>query len=149
MPGRFDDKLVLITGASQGIGQAAARAFAEQGATVVAVARSWQKLAELAASNKRIVPVAADVADGTSMEAMAARVLAERGVPDVVIANAGIGLDARFEDTSDAAMLELLQVNTLGVLRTVRPFLPGMVARRSGRIRGSWASVGAVLALGP
>ena len=131
---RFDDKLVLITGASQGIGQAAARSFAAQGATVVAVARSWQKLAELAASNKRIVPVAADVADGTSMEAMAARVLAERGVPDVVIANAGIGLDARFEDTSDAAMLELLQVNTLGVLRTVRPFLPGMVARRSGRI---------------
>lgn len=134
MPSRFDDKLVLITGASQGIGQAAARSFAAQGATVVAIARSWQKLAELAASNKRIVPVAADVADGTSMEAMAARVLAERGVPDVVIANAGIGLDARFEDTSDAAMLELLQVNTLGVLRTVRPFLPGMVARRSGRI---------------
>lgn len=131
---RFDDKLVLITGASQGIGQAAARSFAEQGATVVAVARSWQKLAELASSNKRIVPVAADVADGASMDAMAARVLAERGVPDVVIANAGIGLDARFEDTSDAAMLELLQVNTLGVLRTVRPFLPGMVARRSGRI---------------
>ncbi|HEX5043908.1 MAG TPA: SDR family NAD(P)-dependent oxidoreductase [Candidatus Polarisedimenticolaceae bacterium] len=134
MPGRFDGKLVLITGASQGIGHASARAFAAQGATVVVVARSWQKLAELAASDRRIVPVAADVADGASMEAMAARVLAERGVPHVVIANAGIGLDARFQDTSDAAMRELLEVNTLGVLRTVRPFLPGMIARGSGRI---------------
>ena len=134
MAGRFHGKLVLITGASQGIGLAAARAFAAQEAAVVVVARSWQKLAELAASDRRIVPVAADVADSASMEAMATRVLAERGVPDVVIANAGIGLDARFQDTSDAAMRELLEVNTLGVLRTVRPFLPGMVARRSGRI---------------
>jgi short-subunit dehydrogenase len=134
VPGRFRDKLVLITGASQGIGLAAARAFAAEGATVVAVARSWQKLAELAASNRRVVAVAADVADGPSMEAMAARVLAERGVPDVVIANAGIGLDARFEDTSDAAMREVLEVNTMGVLRTVRPFLAGMVARGSGRV---------------
>jgi short-subunit dehydrogenase len=134
MPGRFAHQLVRITGASQGIGLAAARAFAAEGATVVVVARSWQKLAELAASDRRIVPVAADVADGASMEAMAARVLAERGVPDVVIANAGIGLDARFQDTSDAAMREVLEVNTLGVLRTVRPFLPGMVARGSGRI---------------
>jgi short-subunit dehydrogenase len=134
VPGRFDGNLVLITGASQGIGLAAARAFAAEQATVVVVARSWQKLAELAASDRRIVPVAADVGDGASMEAMAARVLAERGVPDVVIANAGIGLDARFQDTSDAAMRELLEVNTLGVLRTVRPFLPGMIARGSGRI---------------
>ena len=134
MPGRFHGKLVLITGASQGIGLAAARMFAAEGGTVLALARSFAKLQELAASSPRIVPVQADVADSASMEAMAARVLGERGVPDVVIANAGIGLDARFQDTSDVAMREILEVNTLGVLRTVRPFLAGMLARRSGRI---------------
>jgi len=134
VPGRFHDKLVLITGASQGIGLAASRAFAAQGATVLALARSFAKLQELAATSPRIVPIQADVADGASMEAMAERVLAERGVPDVVIANAGIGLDARFQDTSDTAMREVLEVNTLGVLRTVRPFLPGMIARGSGRV---------------
>ena len=132
MPGRFEGKLVLITGASAGIGLAAAHAFAAEGARVVAVARSREKLQAIASD--RIVPFVADVADGPSMENLSKRVLQELGVPDVVIANAGIGLDARFEDTSDAAMREVLEVNTLGVLRTVRPFLRPMIERGSGRI---------------
>jgi short-subunit dehydrogenase len=132
VPGDFDGKLVLITGASAGIGLAAARAFAARGARVVAVARSREKLQAIATD--RILPFSADVADDASMLALSTRVLAEVGVPDVVIANAGIGLDARFEDTSDAAMREVLEVNTLGVLRTVRPFLRPMVERGWGRI---------------
>ena len=136
MAGRFEGKLVLITGASAGIGLAAARAFAAEGAKVVAVARSGEKLRALAAElgGERVVPMEADVASGASMESMARRVLEGIGVPDVVIANAGIGLDARFDSTSDEAMREVLEVNTLGVLRTVRPFLRPMMERGRGRV---------------
>ena len=113
MPGRFEGRLVRITGASAGIGLAAARAFVREGARVVAVARSGARLEELSrelGGAARCLPVAADVAHGPSMEAMAARVLGEAGVPDVVVANAGIGLDARFDLTTDAAIREVLEV---------------------------------------
>jgi short-subunit dehydrogenase len=133
---RFAGRLVLITGASAGIGLAAVREFVAEGARVVAVSRSRDRLDALAAELglDRVVPISADVADGASMEAMARAVLEGPGTPDVVVANAGIGLDARFEDTSDDAMREVLEVNVLGVLRTVRPFVQPMAARGSGRI---------------
>lgn len=126
---------VLVTGASSGIGRASALTFARDGSTVLAVARDAGRLAALAAEAPgRIVPLPADVADAASMEGLAARVLREHGVPDVVVANAGIGLDARFEATTDEALRRLFEINVFGVWRTVRPFLPGMRARRSGRI---------------
>jgi len=136
MAPRLSGKTVLVTGASAGIGRAACHAFARDGATVIAVARSEERLRSLAGEigEGRCLPLAADVADAESMEALAGRVLAERGVPDVVVANAGIGLDARFAETTDEAMRRILEVNVLGVLRTVRPFLSGMRARKSGRI---------------
>ncbi|HEX6850137.1 MAG TPA: SDR family NAD(P)-dependent oxidoreductase [Candidatus Polarisedimenticolaceae bacterium] len=126
---------VLLTGASSGIGRASALAFARDGAKVLAVARDAARLAALAAELPgRIVPLPADVADGASMEALAAKVLAEHGVPDVVVANAGMGHDARFEATSDEALRRLFELNVFGVWRTVRPFLPGMRERGAGRI---------------
>lgn len=135
MASHIQGKLVLLTGASAGIGLAAARAFIHEGARVAAVARSGERLQALARElGDRLVPLQADVADGPSMEALARHVLERLGVPDVVIANAGIGLDARFEETSDAAMREVLEVNTIGALRTVRPLVGPMVARGSGRI---------------
>lgn len=131
--GRFEGKLVLITGASAGIGRATALAFAAEGARIVAVARRGEKLAELGQEGS-LVAIVADVADGPSMEAMAARVLREVGVPDIVVANAGVGLDARFTEMTDAALRQVFEVNVFGVVRTIRPFLPGMLERRSGRI---------------
>ena len=127
-------RLVLITGASSGIGRAAALAFVRRGDRVLAVARGRERLEALAALEPAIVPLAGDVADGPAMEALAERVLAERGVPDVVVANAGVGLDALFVQTPDNALRRLLEVNLIGVFRTVRPFLPGMLARGSGRV---------------
>src|SRR5262245_56754576 len=130
-------KVVLITGASSGIGRAAVEAFAAAGSSVLAVARSRERLEALAASlggPPRAVPMTADVGDGPSMDALAKDVLARFGPPDVIVANAGIGLDAPFAQTTDDAFRNVLEVNVIGVLRTVRPFLPGMVARGSGRI---------------
>jgi short-subunit dehydrogenase len=131
-------RLVLVTGASAGIGRAVCELFARDGERVLAVARRLDRLEAVttAAASKgtTIVPLAGDVTDGPAMEMLAARVLREHGVPDVIVANAGIGLDARFVDTTDRALHAVLETNVLGVVRTIRPFLPGMLERRSGRI---------------
>lgn len=131
-------RLVLVTGASAGIGRAACEAFARDGDRVLAVARRADRLDDLAqaaaAAGQSIVALAADVTDRAAMEALATRVLRESGVPDVVVANAGVGLDARFVDMTEDALRAVLETNVIGVFRTIHPFLPGMLARGSGRI---------------
>jgi short-subunit dehydrogenase len=127
-------RLVLITGASRGIGWAAAVEFARRGDRVVAVARDRERLDALAAGHGSVVPVPADVTDAASMQAMVRRVQQQCGVPDVVVANAGIGLDALFVETTDDALQRLFEANVVGVFRTVRPFLQPMIDRGSGRI---------------
>jgi len=127
---------VFLTGASEGIGRAATEAFVAEGAVVLALARSKDRLdtlvAELGASH--IVAFVADVRDGPRMEHVAKEILDRFGPPDVVVANAGIGLDARLAQTSDEALHRVFDVNVYGAVRSIRPFLPGMVTRGSGRI---------------
>jgi short-subunit dehydrogenase len=134
--GRFQHKLVLITGASAGIGKVTAREFAREGARVIGTGRSLDRLKavrdEIGAD--QFVPVVADVADAGSMASMVTHILGEVGLPDIVIANAGIGHDAHFVDTSEEAWRELFETNVFGVVRTVRPFVPGMIERGSGRV---------------
>lgn len=134
--GRFQNKLVLITGASAGIGKVTAQEFVCEGAKVVGTGRNRERLealkTELGAG--RFVPMVADVADASSMAAMVTRMLGEVGLPDIVIANAGIGHDAHFVDTSDEAWRAVFETNVFGVARTVRPFVPGMIERGSGRV---------------
>ena len=128
---------VLITGASSGIGQAAAREFVRRGASVVAVARRAERLESLRAElggSPKLTPIVADVTDPDAMRAMASRVLDDGGPPDVIVANAGIGMDALFVETDDEAYRRVWEVNVLGLVRTVRPFVAGMVDRGSGRI---------------
>jgi short-subunit dehydrogenase len=128
---------VLITGASFGIGRAATKAFVDEGAIVLAVARSKDRLDALAAElggPARVATFVADVADGPGMDALSRRVIAEQGVPDVIVANAGVGMDAHFVATTDEAWRTVFEVNVFGVVRTIRPYLPGMIARGSGRI---------------
>jgi short-subunit dehydrogenase len=137
MAGRLDGRLVLITGASAGIGRAATTCFVDAGARVVGVGRRLERLESLSrelGGTSRMVPLAADVAVAASMSEMTAAVLDGLGLPDVVVANAGIGLDARFVDTTDDALREVFEVNVFGLARTVRPFLTRMIERGSGRI---------------
>ena len=104
---------------------------------MIGLARSAERLAALAAElggPARFVAVPADVASGPSMEAAARRILDDIGCPDVIVANAGIGLDALFQHTSDDALRSVFEVNVFGVYRTVRPFLPHLVRRGTGRI---------------
>jgi short-subunit dehydrogenase len=127
---------VLITGASSGIGRAAAIAFARRGYRVIAVARNEAKLRSVAedCGTERVATIVADVTDAPSVEAMVGRVLGEHGLPDVIVANAGVGLDALFTRTSDAALKAVFEVNVFGLVRTVRPFIGPMIDRGSGRV---------------
>lgn len=140
--------LVFLTGASSGIGAALARHYARQGASLGLVARRADKLAELAASlpgSHRCYPL--DVADGPALAAAAADFMAVWGVPDIVIANAGVSVGTLTEYAEDlAAFDKLLRTNVLGVVATFQPFVAPLRRRGSGRLAGV-ASVAGVRGL--
>jgi len=134
---RIEGSRVLITGASAGIGRATARAFVDRGARVIALARDAERLREMSeelGGEAKLVPIVADVTDAPAMQQAVLRIMTEIGLPDVVVANAGISLDALFENTTDDALKRVFDVNVFGLVRTVRPFVPAMVERGSGRI---------------
>ncbi|GAA3053721.1 hypothetical protein GCM10020000_39560 [Streptomyces olivoverticillatus] len=115
----FAGWLVLVTGAASGIGRATAFAFAEAGARVIAVDRDADGAARTAELARLVgAPEAwsecCDVSDGQAMEQLAAKVAAERGVVDVLVNNAGIGLAGAFLDTSVEDWRAVLDVNLWG-----------------------------------
>jgi short-subunit dehydrogenase len=107
---------VLVTGASRGIGEAVAGAFAARGCDVGRVSRSGE--------------LAADVADPDSI----ASVISDFGAVDVLVANAGIAYYLPFTDMPMSNIEELTRVNWMGTVCTVRAALPGMLERRRGQI---------------
>jgi uncharacterized protein len=123
---------VLVTGASRGIGEAIARAFAKRGATLGLLARRREPLDELAAqlSGEGHVPLVADVTDP---DAVAAAVK-EFGDVDVVVANAGITHYRPFAQLPLDEARHMNDVNWLGTIYTVWAALPGMLERRRGHI---------------
>jgi len=149
-PGRrFAGKLVLITGAGSGIGRATALAFAAEGADVVAVDIDQGSATATATTARQYVvdghALAADVSDGPGMRALAAKVRAEFGVPDIVMANAGIGMSGPFLATEEADWRRIIDVNLLGVVHTLRAFAPMLVDRDQGGHLVVTASAAALL----
>lgn len=136
-PGRtFAGKLVLITGAGSGIGRATALAFAELGADILAVDINHDSAGATADTARQYVveasALAADVSDGAGMQALADKVRAEFGVPDIVMANAGIGMAGPFLATDETDWQRIINVNLLGVVHTLRAFAPLLVERDQG-----------------
>jgi short-subunit dehydrogenase len=128
----------LITGASSGIGLELARIFAEHGHDVVLVARSEGKLqalaTELQSRGGRAQVIAADLAAAGGPKQVVDR-LAERGLAiDVLVNNAGYGLFGPFLETSLETELAMIQLNIVALTELTKRLLPGMVARKNGRI---------------
>lgn len=133
---RLDGSVVLITGASRGIGRATAVHAAALGARVVALARSGVDLERLSGElgSDSVFPVVSDVRDyGALGQAIAD---AERvvGPIDVVVANAGIGAFGPFAETSWSELQRLVEVNVLGTMAVLRQVTPRMMERGRGHV---------------
>lgn len=131
-------KVALITGASSGIGAATAVAFAHHGAAVALVAReaaALQAVAEqIRAQGGTAQAFAADLTRWPEVAAMAARVTAEMGTPEVIVNSAGAGRWLFTEETDPAEAVAMMGAPYFAAFFTTRAFLPAMLARRSGRI---------------
>jgi short-subunit dehydrogenase len=143
--------LIFITGASSGIGQALALRYAQAGWRLALVARRTAELQAWAQAQglgpERASVYGADVAEPDSIIAAARQCLQSQGLPDVVVASAGISVGM---DTAERADLDVMRdtfaTNNLGLAATFHPFLPGMRQRRSGTLVGI-ASVAAIRGL--
>jgi NAD(P)-dependent dehydrogenase (short-subunit alcohol dehydrogenase family) len=131
-------KTVLITGATDGSGKAAALLLAERGYHVFAAGRSAEKRAELEAlARERKLPLDAlelDVCDDASVELAVSSVLAQTGALDVLINNAGMSYVATVEDMTMDDWRRQFETNFFGVIRVTHAVLPHMRERRQGRI---------------
>jgi short-subunit dehydrogenase len=133
--------LVFITGASSGIGQALAQRFYRAGYRLALVARRSAEVQGWAQSQgmevARVAVYAADVRDVAAITAAGRQCIAAQGLPDVVVANAGIsvGIDtAVFDDLE--VMRSTYETNNVGMAATFQPFVRAMCERRSGRLVG-------------
>ncbi|RKT51883.1 SDR family NAD(P)-dependent oxidoreductase [Saccharothrix australiensis] len=135
---RLAGRTVVVTGASQGIGAATAQAMAGRGAVVVLVARGAETLRSVAErcsrSGGRAVALPADLADVDQVRALAERVLAEFGAPDVLVNNAGAGRWLFLDDTPTAELTAMTALPFTAALHLTREFLPAMRARGTGRV---------------
>ena len=132
-------KVVLITGASSGFGEDAARFFAKEGCKVVLAARRLERLQALADQIQKdsgeALAVPVDVAERDEIELMVQSALDVYGQIDILFNNAGFGRLDWLENLDPARDIETqMQVNLLGVIQVTRAVLPHMLKRRSGHI---------------
>ena len=144
------DKVVIITGASSGIGEASARAFGRVGAKVVLAARRAERLEAVAdgvrALGAEALTVAVDFARLADVEHLIQQTLTRFGRIDVLFNNAGFGRLDWLENLDPIEDIEaLVVVNVLGVVQTTRQALPVMIRQRSGYIL-NMASVAGLIA---
>jgi NAD(P)-dependent dehydrogenase (short-subunit alcohol dehydrogenase family)/pimeloyl-ACP methyl ester carboxylesterase len=125
-------RLALVTGAASGIGLATATALADRGARLLLVDRDAGGLERAAASIAQSHTLVCDVSDRQALEELAARVLDQHGVPDVVVNNAGIGLAGSFLDTEPADWQRIVDINLMGVVHGCRLFARAMIDRGQG-----------------
>jgi short-subunit dehydrogenase len=143
-------RVVVITGASSGIGAAAARACAAAGMNVVLAARRTEALEEIAGECRRLgaeaLPVRTDVRLLSDVEALFSRTLETFGRVDVLIANAGIGFHTPLAEATDVQLRDVIDVNILGVMRCARAAAAIMIGSSGGRGRGHIITVSSISA---
>jgi len=128
-------KTYVITGASSGIGEALARAYALRGANIVLAARDRDRIDRVAAACERAggraLAAPTDVTEPEQCRALIAQAVARFGAIDVLVNNAGISMWARFEDVTDLTLFErIMRVNYLGSVYTTHAALPHLTRTR-------------------
>jgi short-subunit dehydrogenase len=136
---RLRDAAVLITGASSGIGQATALAFARRGARLALCARRLDRLEAVARGCRahgapQVLTLAVDLARPSEPERFVAAALAGLGRADVLINNAGVGWRGPLLEQPEAVLEELVATNLMAVVRATRAVLPAMLEARRGVI---------------
>ena len=131
-------KRVFITGASSGIGMALAREFSDEDVVLGLISRRIEQLDNLANDLATDVYVyAADVGDSLAMKSAAEAFIQSVGVPDLVIANAGVSSGTLTSEAKDQVVFEqIMRTNVLGMVHTYQPFVEAMKIRGSGTLVG-------------
>ncbi|WP_424322620.1 SDR family NAD(P)-dependent oxidoreductase [Gordonia sp. (in: high G+C Gram-positive bacteria)] len=133
-------KTIVITGASSGIGEATARAFAARGAKIVAVARHMEALEatcdSIIVDGGTAIPVTADLSDTEDASRLAAEIIEQFGVPDVLINNAGRSIRRSTLDSADRLhdYQRTMALNYFGPVALILGLLPAMIDARRGHI---------------
>lgn len=142
LPIKTASPLVFITGASSGIGQAMAVHYASVGATLGLVARRGDRLQALARRlheqhGSVVLTFPLDVVDAEALLAAAEDFMARAGVPDIVLASAGVSAGTVSESRADLrSFRRIMDTNVFGTAATFSPFISAMRARQSGRLVG-------------
>jgi short-subunit dehydrogenase len=126
-------RVALVTGASSGIGRAAAVELARRGARILVHGRDRERTAEVATLVDG-TPLLGDLAEPGAAEHLATRAVGVHGCVDLVVANAGAGLSAPFTDVDPGDIDRLLAVDLVAPIRLVRALLPDMVSRGVGHV---------------
>ena len=132
---KIENKKVLITGVSSGLGRALAQKILEQGGYVAGTIRNKSQMAGFEAlAPGRAVALEMDITNPEQVKAGVKKAIAAFGQIDVLANNAGHGLVGAIEETSDAEVRQMLDTNFLGSLRVTRAILPQMRQQKSGHI---------------
>jgi NAD(P)-dependent dehydrogenase (short-subunit alcohol dehydrogenase family) len=124
----------FITGASRGLGALIARAALDDGNAVVAAGRNVAAIVERLGESPALLPVALDVTSEAQAKAAVEAAVAKFGRIDVLINNAGFGLLAAVEESSDADVRRMFDTNVFGLLNVTRAVLPVMRKQKSGHV---------------
>jgi len=143
----FENKNILVTGASGGLGSAIVRRLAKKRANIVITSRSMPALAELIAElpdSARITPIAADLSNPGEAIRLVQKALEALGHIDTLFNIAGVGYFALMEETTEENIRHLFEVNTFSPLMLIKGLAPQMKTRAAGRIINIVSSAGRI-----
>ena len=134
----FKDKIILITGASSGIGEASAIEFSKRGASIILVSRNKEKLElvsqKLSHFKNKVLVCPCDVSVKSQVETMSKIVLEKFGHIDILINNAGFAIYGSVSELSVEEIESQMKTNYFGMIYCIKNFLPSMIEQKSGHI---------------